>query len=50
MNKTVIRQRSSKSYPNAASRQYYIDKAIDTILTAAAIIGLAVVVLFLFLI
>ena len=33
MNKTVTRQRSSKSYPNAASRQYYIDKAIDTVLT-----------------
>ena len=50
MNKTIIREVNPKPYPNAASRQYYIDKAIDTALTAAAIIGLAVVVLFLILI
>lgn len=50
MQKTIIREVTAKSYPNAANRQYYIDKAIDTLLTAAAIIGLVVVVLFLFLI
>lgn len=50
MNKTAIEEVTVRSYPNAASRQYRIDKAIDTALTAAATIGLAVVVLFLMLI
>jgi len=47
MNKTVIQQVTARPYPNAADRQYRIDKAIDTALTAAAIIGLTVAVLFL---
>ena len=50
MQKTIIREVTAKSYPNAANHRYYIDKAIDALLTAAAIIGLVVVVLFLFLI
>lgn len=47
MNKTAIREVVSKTYPNAASRQYHIDKIIDILLTAAATIGFAVAVLFL---
>ena len=47
MQKTIIREVNAKPYPNAANRQYYIDKTIDSALTAAAIIGLVVVVLFL---
>ena len=50
MNKTVIREVTARAYPNAANRQYRIDKAIDTALTAVATIGLAVTVLFLILI
>ncbi len=38
------------TYPNAADRQYRIDKAIDTALTAAATVGLTVTLLFLMLI
>lgn len=37
-------------YPNAASRRYRMDKAIDYALTAAATIGLAAALLFLILI
>ena len=33
-------------YPNAANRQYRIDKAIDTALTAAATVGLVISLLF----
>jgi hypothetical protein len=50
MNKTAIREVTASAYPNAANRQYRIDKAIDTVLTAAATVGLTVVVLFLILI
>ncbi len=35
------------THPNAATRQYRIDKAIDTALTAAATVGLVLTVLFL---
>lgn len=48
--KTAIHELNIRPYPNAADRQYKIDKVIDIALTAAASIGLAVVVLFLFLI
>ena len=47
MNKTAIHEVNARPYPNAASRQSRIDKAIDTALTAVATVGLAVVVLFL---
>ena len=47
MNKTAIQEVTAKPYPNAANRQYRIDKAIDTALTAAAIVGITVAVLFL---
>ena len=50
INKTAIREVTASAYPNAANRQYRIDKAIDTVLTAAATVGLTVVVLFLILI
>ena len=50
MNKTAIREITANPYPNAADRQYRIDKAIDTALTAVATLGLVVVVLFLILI
>jgi len=38
------------TYPNAASRRYRIDKAIDYALTAAATVGLVAALLFLILI
>lgn len=47
MNKTAIHEVNARPYPNAASRQSRIDKAIDTALTAVATVGLTVVVLFL---
>ena len=50
MNKTVIREITARAYPNAAGRQYHIDKAIDIALTAVATVGLVVAVLFLILI
>ena len=46
MNKTAVR-RTEPRYPNAASRQYKIDKALDTLLTIAAAGGLTLVILFL---
>jgi hypothetical protein len=47
MNKTAVRRMEIRRYPNAASRQYKIDKAIDTLLTIAAASGLTLVILFL---
>lgn len=38
------------THPNAANRQYRIDKAIDTALTAAATVGLTVLLMFLMII
>ena len=46
MKKTMHTQRAC-SYPNAANRQYRIDKAIDPALTAAATVGLVISLLFL---
>ena len=48
--KNHIKNRHACTHPNAASRQYRIDKAIDTALTAAATVGLTVMLMFLFLI
>lgn len=47
MNKTAVRRMEIRRYPNAANRQYKIDKAIDTLLTIAAASGLTLVILFL---
>ena len=46
MKKTMHAQHAC-AHPNAANRQYRIDKAIDTALTAAATVGLVISVLFL---
>jgi len=48
--KKTVHNRHASTHPNAASRQYRIDKAIDTALTAAATVGLAVMLMFLALI
>lgn len=48
--KKVINNNHACTHPNAASRQYRINKAIDTALTAAATVGLTVMLMFLMLI
>ena len=45
--KKTMHVQHARSYPNAANRQYRIDKAIDTALTAAATVGLVISLLFL---
>ena len=48
--KKTVNNNHACAHPNAADRQYRIDKAIDTALTAAATVGLTVMLMFLMLI
>ena len=46
--KKIIRYRYASRYPNAADRQYYLDKAADIILTTATACGAVTIFAFLF--
>jgi hypothetical protein len=48
--KKSVNNTEAYTHPNAASRQYRINKAIDTALTAAATVGLTVLLMFLMII
>lgn len=41
------RPRNARSYPNAADRRYFLEKAADSILAAAICVGVVTVLFFL---
>ena len=46
--KKVVRYRTAHRYPNAADRNYYLDRLSDIILTAATACGAVTIIAYLF--
>ena len=44
---TRNRTRTAPAYPNAADRQYYVEKLVDSILSAAICVGIITILFFL---
>lgn len=44
---TSSRTRTATAYPNAADRQYFLDKLADSILSAAICVGVVTILFFL---
>ena len=44
---TTTRPRSARPYPNAADRSYYLEKLVDSILSAAICVGVVTILFFL---
>lgn len=44
---TTSRPTTARSYPNAADRQYFLDKLTDGILSAAICVGVVTILFFL---
>jgi len=47
MNAVTTRTNSAPAYPNAADRQYFLDKLTDSILSAAICVGVVTILFFL---